>query len=226
MKKRKTLILLTALLLTAGLTTACDTADEAPQVSDSGKEAVTDEGKGVEEATTPGESGGDEAETVNTEEARTVSDTEEAELIGLTVYDESQNEKKLSEYVAGNKVTMINFWGTFCGPCINEMPYLAELEKKYRDKGFEIVGVTTDATDYDKGGLMPDVLKDADDIVAETGVEYPICYASLDLVQYTQLQAVPTTLFVDERGNLMTDPMVGSRSMEDWESIIKDLLEI
>ncbi len=226
MKIRKTLILMIVFVLAAGLTTACEDAYEAPQLNDSGKEAVTDEGKGDEEALiNPEEPGGDEAETDNPEEARAVSDAEEAELIGLTVYDESQNEKKLSEYVAGNKVTMINFWGTFCGPCINEMPYLAELEKKYRDKGFEILGVTTDATDYEKGGLMPEVLKDADDIVAETGVEYSICYASLDLVQYTQLQAVPTTLFVDERGNLLTDPMVGSRSMEDWENIIKNLLE-
>ena len=149
----------------------------------------------------------------------------EAELIGFTVYDRSQNKVRLSEYVAGNRVTMLNFWGTFCGPCIREMPDLAEIEKEYRDEGFEIVGVTTDATDYESGGLIPYILKDADSIIEQTGVEYPICFAGADLIQYTQITAVPTTFFVNENGDLLTDPMVGSRSREEWESIINELLE-
>lgn len=149
----------------------------------------------------------------------------DAELIGFTVYDRSQNKVRLSEYVTGNRVTMLNFWGTFCGPCIREMPDLAEIEKEYWDEGFEIVGVTTDATDYESGGLIPYILKDADSIIEQTGVEYPICFAGADLIQYTQITAVPTTFFVNENGDLLTDPMVGSRSREEWESIINELLE-
>ena len=149
----------------------------------------------------------------------------DAELIGFAVYDRSQNKVRLSEYVTGNRVIMLNFWGTFCGPCIREMPDLAEIEKEYRDEGFEIVGVTTDATDYESGGLIPYILKDADSIIEQTGVEYPICFAGADLIQYTQITAVPTTFFVNENGDLLTDPMVGSRSREEWESIINELLE-
>ncbi len=167
----------------------------------------------------------------NTDEAGKAGDISkeavgtEAGLIGFKVYDESQNEKSLSEYVTGNKVTMLNFWGTFCGPCIRGMPELAQIEKKYKDKGFEIVGVTTDATDYENGGLIPNILKDADDILKQTGVEYPVCFAGADLMRYTQITAVPTTFFVDEKGNLLTSPMVGSRSGEEWESIITGLLD-
>ena len=167
----------------------------------------------------------------NTDEAGKAGDISkeavgtEAGLIGFKVYDESQNEKSLSEYVTGNKVTMLNFWGTFCGPCIREMPELAQIEKKYKDKGFEIVGVTTDATDYKNGGLIPNILKDADDILKQTGAEYPVCFAGADLMRYTQITAVPTTFFVDEKGNLLTSPMVGSRSGEEWESIITGLLD-
>lgn len=222
MKKRIIPLSIIVFVLAAGLLTSCEDADEATQVNNISKEEAADESEinteSTEEAESQEESGEDEAGSNGDE-------TGEAELIGFTVYDGSQNEKKLSEYVDGNKVTMLNFWATFCGPCINEMPYLAEIEKEYKDKGFEIVGVTTDVTDYDKGSLIPELLEDADDIVTQTGVEYPICYAGLDLIQYTQITAVPTTFFVDGKGNLLAEPMVGSRSREDWESIINDLLE-
>ncbi len=227
MKKRIIPLSIIFFVLAAGLLTSCEDADEATQINTISKEEAADEGEinteSTEAAESQEETGEDEA---GEDEAGSNSDEAgEAELIGFTVYDNSQNEKKLSEYVDGNKVTMLNFWATFCGPCIGEMPYLAEIEKEYKDKGFEIVGVSTDVTDYDKGGLIPELLKEADDIVAQTGVEYPICHAKPDLIQYTEITAVPTTFFVDGKGNLLAEPMVGSRSREDWESIINDLLE-
>ena len=219
MKRRRVLLLTIAFVLAAGLTVACENTDEAAKAGDISKEtAVKESGINTESADSEGKPEETE-EGTDSDEAGS-----EAELTGFTVYDKSQNVKKLSEYVTGNKVTMINFWATFCGPCIREMPELAEIAKEYKDKGFEIVGVTTDATDYENGGLIPNILKDADDILKQTGVEYPICFAGADLIRYTQITAVPTTFFVDEKGNLLTDPMVGSRSGEEWESIITRLL--
>ena len=215
---RKMIRLFAAVFIVAGLITACDEIDEVMQDSDAAEESalgIDTEDMDTEEADSTEES---------YEEDKDDADSE-AELIGFTVYDRFQNKVRLSEYVTGNRVTMLNFWGTFCGPCIREMPDLAEIEKEYRDEGFEIVGVTTDATDYESGGLIPYILKDADSIIEQTGVEYPICFAGADLIQYTQITAVPTTFFVNENGDLLTDPMVGSRSREEWESIINELLE-
>ena len=220
MKKRTTLILMTAFILVVGLTTACESTNEA--VNEPANEAVNEPAN--EAVNEPVNEAVNEPvnETVNETENETVP---EEKLTGFAVYDRSQNEQKLSEYVAGNKVTMINFWATFCGPCIGEMPELARIEKEYKDKGFEIVGVTTDATDYENGGLIQDILEDADDILEQTGVEYPICFASADLVGYAQITAVPTTFFVDESGNLLAGPMLGSKSGEEWERIITGLLD-
>ena len=41
------------------------------------------------------------------------------------------------------KVYMVEFWATWCGPCITSMPHISELQKKYRDQGFTVIGVTS-----------------------------------------------------------------------------------
>jgi cytochrome c biogenesis protein CcmG/thiol:disulfide interchange protein DsbE len=42
------------------------------------------------------------------------------------------------------KVLVLDFWATYCPPCVRQVPQLAELSKKYRDKGLEVVGLTSD----------------------------------------------------------------------------------
>ena len=39
-------------------------------------------------------------------------------------------------------VILLNFWATWCGPCIMEIPDLNKLQEKYQDKGYEVVGIT------------------------------------------------------------------------------------
>lgn len=51
---------------------------------------------------------------------------------------------KLSEFVGNGKVVLIDFWASWCPPCRKEMPHLVELYKKYKNKGFDIVGISLD----------------------------------------------------------------------------------
>ncbi len=51
---------------------------------------------------------------------------------------------KLSDYVGKGKVVLIDFWASWCGPCIREMPNLVDAYKQYKGKKFEIVGVSLD----------------------------------------------------------------------------------
>ena len=44
---------------------------------------------------------------------------------------------------APGKVTVVEFWATWCGPCKASMPHLSELQKQYKDKGVTIIGVTS-----------------------------------------------------------------------------------
>ena len=80
-----------------------------------------------------------------------------AEIMKMEVMDLSKNPVQLGSLISGNKVTMLNFWGTFCGPCIMEMPGLGDLERKYKDQGFEILGLTVDIVDY-QGNMDDDLI--------------------------------------------------------------------
>jgi thiol-disulfide isomerase/thioredoxin len=42
------------------------------------------------------------------------------------------------------KVVLLDFWATWCGPCLAIMPHIDELQKKYRDKGLVVIGITTE----------------------------------------------------------------------------------
>jgi thiol-disulfide isomerase/thioredoxin len=54
------------------------------------------------------------------------------------------------------KVVMIDFWATWCGPCIGELPNVKKAYKDYHDKGFEIVGVSCDDNDNDLNAFTKD----------------------------------------------------------------------
>lgn len=123
-------------------------------------------------------------------------------------------------------VTMINVWGTFCGPCIQEMPDLGQLAEDYADKGLQIVGIVSDATDYE-GGYPEETVELAKEIVEETGAGYLHLLPSQDLLNrvLSSIQVVPTTFFVDSEGNQLGGIVTGSKSYDDWTAILDQKLE-
>ncbi len=64
------------------------------------------------------------------------------EIEGLASPD--GQEIKLSTVVAENKYTLLDFWASWCGPCMAELPYLKAAYEEYHPKGFEIYGVSYD----------------------------------------------------------------------------------
>lgn len=70
-------------------------------------------------------------------------------------------------------LTMVNIWGTFCGPCIKEMPELGELSRQYADKGVQIVGLISDVSDPGD--------ETAEDIISTAKADYTHMVASNDL---------------------------------------------
>lgn len=53
-------------------------------------------------------------------------------------------ELALSDYAGKGKIVLVDFWASWCPPCIGDMPFLVDAYAKYKDKGFEIVGVSID----------------------------------------------------------------------------------
>lgn len=121
----------------------------------------------------------------------------------------------------GKKVTMINIWATYCGPCISEMPGLGVLAEKYADSEFQIVGLITDVQ-----GTDTETAESARAIIKKTKAGYRNLLVSKDLIPTLQtVSAVPTTIFVDEKGKQIGAPYVGARPMDVWEEIIAEVLE-
>jgi len=126
---------------------------------------------------------------------------------------------------SGHKLTMLNIWATYCGPCLNEMPELGKLSAEYADKGVQIVGVVADAV-TSKGEADPDQTKLAQELAKSTGATYTHLVPSKDLIEKIlfKVQAVPTTYFFDEKGALVGKAVVGSQSKDGWASIIDQRL--
>lgn len=127
---------------------------------------------------------------------------------------------------ADTKVTMVNMWATFCGPCIKEMPDIAELNKEYNSTDFKVVGIITDAADRNFANIPANVQK-ARQIIEQTGADYThlIPSKSLNDAHLAMVQAVPETVFVDSTGKQIGKTYVGSKSKQEWKEIIDKLLE-
>ncbi len=131
-----------------------------------------------------------------------------------------------SDIFAKNKVTMLNIWGTFCGPCIREMPDLAKLNETNKSKGVEVVGIVIDILDR-KGNVDPRVKSSGEAIISQTGANYTHIIPNMTMMTglLRNIQAVPTTIFVDSNGRQIGEPYLGSKSQKDWQKIIDEILK-
>lgn len=141
---------------------------------------------------------------------------------GVTLTGEAVNQDILS----GHKVTMLNIWGTFCNPCIREMPDLAALNEAYDEGEFQVIGLVIDA--LDQGGVSSAVIDLAWEIIDLTGADYMHLLPSYDLsvVKLNSVMSVPETVFLDSEGNILNADTLylGARSYDDWKAIVDGLL--
>ena len=138
--------------------------------------------------------------------------------ISFKTTDLDGNAVDSKELFAKNKVTMINIWGTYCGPCIEEMPELEKISKEYADKGAAVVGLVVDVSEGNDSKLA-----DAKDIIKDTGVTYLNIKAWDGFKDQLSAPGTPTTYFVDSNGNLIGDPVVGANVMK-YRQTLEELL--
>jgi len=109
------------------------------------------------------------------------------------------------------KVVLVDFWATWCGPCIAEIPNVMEQYEKYHDKGFEVVGISLDE---DREALAT--------FVSEKKVPWPILYEKPEgegwqhpLATYYGISGIPTVILIGRDGNVITLNARGERLGEE-----------
>ena len=131
--------------------------------------------------------------------------------------------KDFSDY----DLTMVNVFATWCSPCVQEIPDLAEIQKEMKDKGVNIVGVVTDTVD--QTGENQEALEKAKLIRERSKAEYPFLIPDQSNFngRLSGIQAFPETFFVDKKGQIVGETYSGSRNKKAWTAIIeKELAKV
>jgi cytochrome c biogenesis protein CcmG/thiol:disulfide interchange protein DsbE len=120
---------------------------------------------------------------------------------------------RLSDY--RGKVVLLDFWATWCQPCKIEIPWFMEFERKYRDRGFAVLGVSMDEEGWEV--VRP--------FVAELGVNYRMVLGDDGAAaSYGGVEALPTTFLIDRDGKIAA-VHVGLASKRDFQDGIENLLQ-
>jgi peroxiredoxin len=113
------------------------------------------------------------------------------------------------------KVVLLDFWATWCGPCTVEIPWFTEFQRKYKDRGFEVLGVSMDEDGWK--AITP--------FVTQKKVNYRIVLGDDKTGdQYGGLEALPTTFVIDRDGRIAA-VHVGLAGKKDFEDAIETLLQ-
>ena len=115
---------------------------------------------------------------------------------------------EISDSIFSEKeLTVLNVWGTFCGPCIREMPELAEWDQELPEN-VQLLGLVGDIN----GPEDSEHIELAKKIMEQSGVKFRQIVPNEELIPMLgTVAAVPTTFLIDKEGNFVGKPIVGAR---------------
>lgn len=123
-------------------------------------------------------------------------------FVDFTLKDTDGNDVSLSDFAGKDKYVLVDFWASWCGPCRQEMPNVVAAYKKFKPKGFEIVGVSLDK-DHDswiKG------LKDLDMTWPQMS---DLQYWNSSVVDLYAINGIPHTVLLDKEGIIIGKDLRG-----------------
>jgi peroxiredoxin len=138
-----------------------------------------------------------------------------AKPAGLAFIIKDMDGKDVNLAAFKGKVLLLNFWATWCGPCLQEIPAFVDLQARYRDQGLVIIGISVD-----------DPIEKLKPFAQEFRMNYPVLAgADRSDVQeaYGPLFGVPVSVLISRDG-LMCKRFVGGTSKQQFEREIKALL--
>lgn len=127
----------------------------------------------------------------------------------------------VTESIFGEKdLTVVNIWGTFCGPCVREMPELGTWAKDMPDN-VQLIGLVIDIAgdeDTEHHDLAVSIMQNAE-------ADFTQIIANQDFADILKdVYGVPTTIFVDKDGNIVGDPIIGA-DVDGYKEFVEDYLD-
>ena len=125
-------------------------------------------------------------------------------FVDFTMKDPKGNDVSLSDYAGKGKVVLVDFWASWCGPCRQEMPNVVAAYQNYKNKGFEVVGVSLD-NEKDKwlNGLK------------ELNMTWPqmsdLLYWDTPVVELYAFRGIPHTVLLDKDGTIIAKDLRGAQ---------------
>ncbi len=123
-------------------------------------------------------------------------------------------ELSLSQYAGKGKIVLVDFWASWCGPCRKEMPNVVEAYKKFKDKGFEIVGVSLDddKAAWEKGIKDLNItwlqVSDLKGWKTELGAAYAV-------------NSIPHMVLLDKDGKIIAKNLTGDQLLAKLAELLK-----
>jgi peroxiredoxin len=112
------------------------------------------------------------------------------------------------------KVVVVDFWATWCGPCVEEIPGYIALQKEHAKDGLVIIGVSVDRGSVEK----------VKQFVAKKGMNYLVGMGDDTLAEaFGGFDAIPTTFLIDRDGNIRHQK-TGGMAHDEYAALVKSLL--
>ena len=127
------------------------------------------------------------------------------------------NPVRSEELFAQHKVTMLNIWATWCGPCKGELRELGDINRRVQEEDGAIIGILSDADDAETIALGKELL-------TENGADYLNLTLPAALNELGIIGGYPTSIFVDSNGVIIA-PLIGGAAVSLYETRFGELLE-